>query len=544
MYIKQGFRAIGYISNNNTYLKDLRHQCGDMVSYKELDQFVNNQWGQKEISCLCWDKKLNPTSAVSGEASYFIINTGYVTQDSGQPIYGGFSAMKPSVLGEGSWNGVLIGTKEEILTQWRNQSTGLGQFTFLREDWYETIARVLNRFSGEEQTEEYWRQKLDEDYRKAKKKRQIGEFECNSSVTSSCFSYFRLSCDSADGQSLWAMMDLNRRTGAKQKWYGLTVATRATVLERILDTHCYRLGYFHFENARAMNAFLQELAENTMAEPWSLSTPGEYPYSVLRNYLEHTLDHLLYEDWKAGPDGLKKVDEVGGKLYFNSGLLNHFFRQIIIVGDKEEWTIDLPVLRKHTFLMMGSPRFFSDEDTEITNVYDGAVYKVPGIAKYFTDYREVMFDPQLPISLNDSHIFEDGVERGRLPKYQEEYEQIKDDPNKKALLCARIARDFSSAIERARLLAQRNYKLAVPQYWIETHEIQYLLPIYLGEREENGRPECALALRLVQTGRAPYYRGATILTLDMAYNNARLLAKPDVFWLNTETALELGPSEP
>ncbi|NLT48515.1 MAG: DUF3825 domain-containing protein, partial [Clostridiales bacterium] len=28
-----------------------------------------------------------------------------------------------------------------------------------------------------------------------------------------------------------------------------------------------------------------------------------------------------------------------------------------------------------------------------------------------------------------------------------------------------------------------------------------------------------------------YYRGATILTLDMAYNNARLIAKPDVFWL-------------
>ena len=109
-------------------------------------------------------------------------------------------------------------------------------------------------------------------------------------------------------------------------------------------------------------------------------------------------------------------------------------------------------------------------------------------------------------------------------------------------MCARIARDFSSAIERARLLAERNYKLAIPQYWMDTNEIQYLLPIYLGEREENGRPECALALRLVQTGRAPYYRGATILTLDMAYNNARLLAKPDVFWLDTETRPEPHPS--
>ena len=42
----------------------------------------------------------------------------------------------------------------------------------------------------------------------------------------------------------------------------------------------------------------------------------------------------------------------------------------------------------------------------------------------------------------------------------------------------------------------------------------------------------ALCLALDQSGRVPYYRGVTIFTLDMAYNNARLIAKPDVFWLN------------
>src|SRR5699024_11023004 len=115
------------------------------------------------------------------------------TQDDGKPIYGGFSATRPSVLGEGSWNGVLIGTEEEILTQWNNESTGLKKYTFLREDWYETMARVLNRFSGEEQTEEYWRQKLDEDYRKAEEEGRIGVFEASNSFSSSCFSYFRLS---------------------------------------------------------------------------------------------------------------------------------------------------------------------------------------------------------------------------------------------------------------------------------------------------------------------------------------------------------------
>ncbi len=144
-----------------------------------------------------------------------------------------------------------------------------------------------------------------------------------------------------------------------------------------------------------------------------------------------------------------------------------------------------------------------------------------------------MFDARYAIKLNDLHIFEDGVERKRLPKYDEEYQRCKDNPEAKNMLLARIARDFDSAIQRAKLLAERNYKLAVPQFWRETGEIQFLLPIYLGELEEADRPQCALALSLDRSGRVPYYRGATILTLDMAYNNARLIAKPDVFWLDT-----------
>ena len=130
------------------------------------------------------------------------------------------------------------------------------------------------------------------------------------------------------------------------------------------------------------------------------------------------------------------------------------------------------------------------------------------------------------------HIFEDGVERKRLPKYDAEYQKCKDNPQEKEALLARIARDFDSAILRAKLMAERNYKLAVPQFWRETGEIQFLLPIYLGELEEADKPQCALALALDRSGRVPYYRGATILTLDMAYNNARLIAKPDIFWLN------------
>ena len=65
-----------------------------------------------------------------------------------------------------------------------------------------------------------------------------------------------------------------------------------------------------------------------------------------------------------------------------------------------------------------------------------------------------------------------------------------------------------------------------------------MLPIYLGELEEADQPHCALALSYDDTGRVKYYRGETILTLSMAYNNARLIAKPDVFWLDTVVPAE------
>ena len=144
----------------------------------------------------------------------------------------------------------------------------------------------------------------------------------------------------------------------------------------------------------------------------------------------------------------------------------------------------------------------------------------------------VVFEACLDIRTNDEHIFEDGAERGRLPQYIEEYDRVKDDPDQKRRLLDRIIRDFDSAGERDKLMAERNYKLAVPQFRKETGKIQFLLPIYLDDAAKIDRPQCALVLSRDDSGQQPHYYGETILTLDMAYNNARLIAKPDVFWLN------------
>lgn len=81
---------------------------------------------------------------------------------------------------------------------------------------------------------------------------------------------------------------------------------------------------------------------------------------------------------------------------------------------------------------------------------------------------------------------------------------------------------LTGAIDNAKERVRRNYKAAVPQYY--RGRIQLLLPLCLSN------PKVA-DLALVVEAHDGFYRAATCLTLDMAYNNARQLARPDRDWL-------------
>jgi len=78
-------------------------------------------------------------------------------------------------------------------------------------------------------------------------------------------------------------------------------------------------------------------------------------------------------------------------------------------------------------------------------------------------------------------------------------------------------------------MAKRNYKLVVPQYRPQSDKLQLLMPIYLSGSFAK-QPDFALVLDL-EDG---LYTPETILPLDAAYQNARLIAKPDDFWLNPD----------
>jgi hypothetical protein len=81
---------------------------------------------------------------------------------------------------------------------------------------------------------------------------------------------------------------------------------------------------------------------------------------------------------------------------------------------------------------------------------------------------------------------------------------------------------LEGAIDHAVKRIQRNYKTAIPQYY--QGRLQLLLPLCMTNKTKAD-------LALVAYRQGDVYLASTVLTLDMAYNNARLLTRPDSEWL-------------
>lgn len=108
------------------------------------------------------------------------------------------------------------------------------------------------------------------------------------------------------------------------------------------------------------------------------------------------------------------------------------------------------------------------------------------------------------------HILEDKDNIQRIPK------ELKDSPS--------LQQNLIGAIDIMKRKVTANYKIAVPQYF--DGKIQLLLPLYL-----LNNPEPDLALVVTKDKYGNFYQGHTCLTMQMAYNNARLIAKPESNWL-------------
>lgn len=232
------------------------------------------------------------------------------------------------------------------------------------------------------------------------------------------------------------------------------------------------------------SARIQELADMS-PEQWSFN--GQTENGILKNYLYFTLNKLLEEN---------KVIETTDYAVFNTGLFTEFYEPIYFYMEPNTAS--------------GSQKWYLKQIATEYNLGYYGVAEMPERANYFQNPELLVFDSRCKINVHFRHILQDADNVARMP------EEIRNSSNMQSALIGAID------IMKKRVTA--NYKIAVPQYF--DGKIQLLLPLYLLER-----PQPDLALVVTKNTAGNYYQGHTCLTMQMAYNNARLIAKPDSNWL-------------
>lgn len=104
-------------------------------------------------------------------------------------------------------------------------------------------------------------------------------------------------------------------------------------------------------------------------------------------------------------------------------------------------------------------------------------------------------------------------------------------------LYKRIMNRVRDAVELCVKRVSWNFKTAVPQYYPTVRKLQLLLPLCL---MDDGVVDLALAVERTPSGN---YLAHTVLPLNWAYNNARLICRPDSDWLSPETIIDQDASD-
>ena len=252
--------------------------------------------------------------------------------------------------------------------------------------------------------------------------------------------------------------------------------------------------HFEFSNVN----WKEILAEKDLAEsePWDYRlTKGHTEFPILESYLSHTFRRLLEMDKGV----VRSKDE--NLLAFNTGLVTENQEEIYGFARK----LEDPSQRPWKLV-----RWVKRSDREFISAFGD---RMPPLAEFFDDPAELIFDRRIDLHINIDHVL------ARLDRFPPELQ--KNEYTARQLLIAAEA--------ETKKRAYRNYKVAIPQFFRDKGgpgRLQLLLPICLTTPKK-----ADLALTVEKNKEKTAYLSSTVLTLDQAYNNARLLARPDREWL-------------
>lgn len=240
----------------------------------------------------------------------------------------------------------------------------------------------------------------------------------------------------------------------------------------------------------------QKLADKAKAEQWDYLNPEfKKPgtnYPILASYLNYTFLRLQQQ-------GRIKYSPANDKACMNTGLQTPEGKDIYATFYKNK---DAATKTQPDWTLFGYFDAYSDKVKDFE--------PLPDIATYIDDPSDLVFNHNYEFEINYEHILNDN--KDRLP-----------DVLKSNSALARNA--IEGAIRQLNQRLKRNYKLAVP-HWYED-KIQLLLPLCI---TDDNTADVALVAEKDSVRKK--YMIRTILTMDMAYLDARIICTPDRHWLN------------
>lgn len=259
---------------------------------------------------------------------------------------------------------------------------------------------------------------------------------------------------------------------------------------------------------------------NIPSYPFHESKKYDILNSILLSMEEYKYMAYFRVNWNNYTDKLAEIaqpEEWSNNTYPNKGILaNYIVKTYNKISEEKKIVIgnDYALFNTGLFTKYYEPIYAYQKGTEISflTAYDLSnlgISNRPERANYFERPELLLFDWHYQIDVQYKHILEDENNKNRLPK------EFLNSPNMINIL--------NGAIDIMKKRVSSNYKLAIPQYY--DGKIQLLLPLCL---MSNIKPDVAIAVTKIGN----VYQGHTCLTLDMAYNNARLIAKPENNWLS------------
>lgn len=283
--------------------------------------------------------------------------------------------------------------------------------------------------------------------------------------------------------------------------------------------------------------FLEELERKALPEPWDFEDSQNKKYFILQKYIQYTFYRLQLEDKVC-------VAEDGSFAAFNTGLVTQHYDDLYACFEPS----DESHKTKWHFL-----EFCTAAGRGVGKRLVDYFNPLPQPPSYFECKEDLLFDLEKELHTDYEHILLDNVARLPLEFLREEchgmraalevvdrieeagdwrekklrYQELSDRIAETPRLFNRLRNRLEDAIEMARKQVRWNYKTAIPCFFPTRNVMSLMLPLSL---QDDSRADAALVVERTRSGN---YQGQTILTLQQAYLDGRLLCRPNSEWLDT-----------